>query len=81
MLSGQPVVALRVILGGEVIAEGVSEFRFVLPGEQLDYIYLEVQATGYHKWSVGFRHQLTHSRTYSLLIELKPKPTEPAPQA
>lgn len=30
--TSQPVVATRVILGGEVIAEGVSEFEFVLPG-------------------------------------------------
>ena len=31
--TGQPVMATRAILGGEVIAEGVSEFEFVLPGE------------------------------------------------
>jgi hypothetical protein len=79
--AGQPVMATRVILGGEVIVEGVSEFEFVLPGEQLDYIYLEVQAPGYKEWKVGFRHQLSHSRTYPLLVELKPIPTKPAPEA
>ena len=78
--TGQPVMASRVILGGEVIAEGVSEFKFVLPGEQLDYVFLEVQAPGYERWEVGFRHQLSHSRTYPLLVELRPKPAKPAPQ-
>jgi len=68
-------------VGGKVLAEQVSEFKFVLPGEQLDYIFLEVQALGYEEWKVGFRHQLSHSRTYPLLVELKPKPTKPAPQA
>ena len=71
--TSQPVAATRVILGGEVIAEGVSEFKFVLPGEQLDYIFLEVQAPGYEEWEVGFRHQLSRSRTYPLLVELKPR--------
>jgi len=79
--TGQPVMATRAILGGEVIAEGLSEFEFVLPGEQLDYICLEVEAPGYEKWEVGFRHQLSHSRTYPLLVELKPKPTRPMPEA
>ena len=79
--TGQPVVAARVILGGEVIAEGVSEFELVLPGEQLEYVFLEVEAPGYEEWEVGFRHQLSHSRTYPLLVELEKKPTEPAPQA
>lgn len=79
--NGQPVVVARVILGGEVIAEGVSEFEFVLPGEQPDYIFLEVQAPGYEEWEIGFRHHLSHSRTYPLLVELEPMPTQPAPQA
>ena len=78
--TGQPVMASRVILGGKVIAEHVSEFRFVLPGEQLDYIFLEVQAPGYKQWKIGFRHQLSHSRTYPLLVELEPMPTKPPPQ-
>ena len=78
--TSQPIVASRVILGGKVIAEGVTEFKFVLPGEQLDYIFLEVQAPGYEEWEVGFRHQLSHSRIYPLLVELKTKPTESAPQ-
>lgn len=79
--TGEPVIASRVILGGEVIAEGVSEFEFVLPGEQLDYVYLEVQAPDYEEWNVGFRHQLSHSRTFPLLVELKPKLSKPPPQA
>jgi hypothetical protein len=79
--TGQPVVVARVILGGEVIAKGASEFGFVLPGEQPDYIFLEVQALGYKEWEVGFRHHLSHSRTYPLLVELEPMPTRPAPQA
>jgi len=73
--TGQPVVASRLVLGGKVIAEGVSEFKFVLPGGQLDYIFLEVQTPGSERWEVGFRHQLSHSRTYPLLVELKRMPT------
>ncbi len=78
-VTGEPVVATRVILGGEVIAEQVSEFEFSLPGEVLEYVYLEVQAPGYHVWRVGFRHQLSHSRTYVLPINLKPIPITPPP--
>jgi len=78
--TGQPIVASRVILGGEVIAEGVSEFKFTLPGEVLDYVFLEVQAPGYAQWKLGFRHRLRHSRTYPLFVNLKPKPTKAAPE-
>ncbi len=63
--TGEPVIASRVILGGEVIAEDVSEFKFTLPGEVLDYVFLEVQAPGYEEWKIGFRHRLRHSRTYT----------------
>jgi len=80
-ITGQPVVASRVTLGGKVIAEMVSEFKFTLPGKVVDYIYLEVQAPGYESWRVGFRHQLKHSRTYDLPVKLEPKPTKPMPQA
>ncbi len=79
--TGKPVVASRVILGGKVIAERVSEFKFTLPGEVLDYIILEVQAPGYEQWQVGFRHKLKGSRTYDLPVNLEPKPTKPMPQA
>ncbi len=50
----------------------VSEFRFTLPGELLDYIFLEVQAPGYKEWQLGFRHQLKHSRVFPLTINLEP---------
>ena len=78
-ISREPVVASRVTLDGKVIAEDVSEFRFTLPGEVLDYIFLEVQAPGYREWRLGFRHRLRHSRTYPLIINLEPVPTRPLP--
>ena len=79
--TDEPVVASYVILGDKVIAKGVSEFKFVLPGDQPDYIELEIQATGYKEWKVGFRHHLSQSRTYPLLIELEKKTTTPVPEA
>ena len=79
--TGEPVIASRVILGGEVIAEDVSEFKFTLPGEVLDYVFLEVQAPGYEQWKIGFRHHLSHSRTYPLQVNLVPRSTKPVPQA
>lgn len=80
-VTDQPVVASRITLGGEVIAKGVSEFQFTLPGEVLEYIFLKVQAPGYEEWEIGFRHQLLHSRVYPLQIELRPKPTKSIPQS
>ena len=80
-ITREPVVASRVILDGRVIAEDVSEFRFTLPGELLDYIFLEVQAPGYKEWQLGFRHQLKHSRIFPLTINLEPMPTRPLPGA
>jgi len=75
-----PVVATCVILAGKVIAEQVSELEFSLPGEVVEYVFLEVQAPGYEEWEIGFRHQLSQSRTYPLLIELRPEPANPVPQ-
>jgi len=75
--TGKPVVASRLILEGKVIAEGVSEFTFMLPGEVLDYIILEVQAPGYEQWQVGIRHKLKHNSTYELPVNLDPKLTKP----
>jgi len=80
-ITREPVVASQVILDGRVIAEDVSEFRFTLPGELLDYIFLEVQAPGYKAWQLGFRHQLKHSRIFPLTINLEPMPTRPLPGA
>lgn len=77
--TGEPVAATRVVLGGEVIAEQVSEFEFTLPGQVLEYVYPEVEAPRYQPWEIGFRHQLSHSRTYPLAINLKPKPVTPPP--
>ncbi|GAF84326.1 unnamed protein product [marine sediment metagenome] len=64
-----------------MIAEQVSEFGFILPGKVLEYVFLEVQAPGYEQWEVGFRYQLSRSRTYPLQVNLEPKPATPTPQA
>jgi len=71
-ITREPVVASRVILNGKVIAEQMSEFRSALPGELLDYTFLEVQAPGCKEWQLGFRHQLKHSRIFPLTINLEP---------
>ncbi len=74
--AGQPIVTSRLVLAANTMALDVSEFEILLPGQQLDHIFLEMQVPGHEEWHPSFRHQLALGRLCPLLVELKRMPTK-----
>lgn len=70
-VTGDLVVADEVRLGDHVVHRRVAVFDVTVPGRLTgDYLYLTIVATGYQPWTVGLRHNLDHSRTLPLTINL-----------
>jgi len=71
--TGDLVIADEVRLGDHVVHRRVAVFEVTVPGRITgDYLYLSILATGYQPWSVGLRHNLDHSRTLPLSVNLVP---------